>query len=75
MFEIIGILYGLEIEVTLCIIIADVFNHSSQTLHIIRKKSTLYVIAQQVAQQSAEILMARIAEERSAIGKHSNEAA
>ena len=53
--------YILEVEILLCVVVADVFNHLAHTLLFIaleRYESVLYVLAYEVAESAAEVLMA-----------------
>ena len=64
-----------ELEVATGIIVGDVFHHLSKQLAIIWHKPALHVGAQQVAQQTAEILMARITQERTRVSEHTDKTA
>ena len=52
----IGIL--IELEIVACVVVADVLNHAGETLHVVWQKALLHVVAEQVAEQTAEVLMA-----------------
>ena len=67
-------LHGLiELEITAGVIIRNVLDHTSQCLAVIGKQSFLYIVTKEVAEDTTEILMARIAQERAAIGEHTYE--
>jgi alcohol dehydrogenase class IV len=53
----------LELEVVLCVVIADILNHAIEALLVVRKQSLLNVVAEQVTEKTAEILMTWIREE------------
>ena len=52
----IGIL--IELEIVACVVVADVLNHAGETLHVVWQKALLHVVAEQVSEQTAEVLMA-----------------
>lgn len=57
---------SLKIEISLSVVIADIFNHLSYALLLIsleRYQSVLYVLAYKVTECAAEILMPWIREE------------
>lgn len=56
-------LQALKLEIVFRVIVAYILNHAIQAFLIVRKKSFLYVIAKQVTEQTAEILMTRIRQE------------
>ena len=51
----------IELEITACIIIRDDLNHTGQSFVVVGEQSPLNIIAQQIAEQATEILVARIA--------------
>lgn len=60
-----GCMRRLEAEEVFGIVVANVFYHLVYSLHFAgRYFAVLYVGAQEVAQRAAEVLMARIGEER-----------
>ena len=63
-----------ETEVTAGIVVRNVFDHTAQRGIVIGYQSILHIGTYQVAEQAAEVLMARIAEERARVGKHAHEA-
>ena len=65
----------IELEIILCVVVTDVFNHLAQQLAIVGQQSLLNIVAKQVAENATEVLVTRIAEERTAVGKHTYEAA
>ena len=63
-------------EVGLCIAIADVLDHRTDTLLLVAcegDEPLLDIITEEVTERAAEILVARIGEERTRISKHSHE--
>lgn len=66
---------SIEFEVATCVVVGNIFDHTCQRLHIVGQQAFLHIIAEEVTEQSAEILMARIAEEGAGVGEHSHEAA
>ena len=53
--------FRLEIEVSFGIVVRDILHHLVDEVHLaLRKLSVLEVFAEQVAEDSAEILVARI---------------
>ena len=53
--------YALKLEVVLGIVVADVFHHAVEAFFVVGKQSLLHIVAQQIAEQATEILVARIA--------------
>ena len=64
-------MYLIELEITLGVVVGDVLYHTIKYLVVIGKKTLLYVVAEDVAEQTTEILMTRIAQERAGVGEHS----
>ena len=64
----------IEFKVSACVVIGDVLNHASEGLAVVGQLSVLDVVSEQVAEQTAEVLMTRIAQEGAAVGKHPDEA-
>lgn len=56
-------LQALKLEIVFRVIVAYILNHAIQAFLVVRKESFLYVIAKQVTEQTAEILMTRIRQE------------
>ena len=52
-----------ELEIVLCVVVRDILNHTRKALHIVRKQSLFNIVTQEVAKQSSEVLMTRIAQE------------
>ena len=65
----------LEPEIILSVVITDVLNHSVKTFLVVRNKSALHIITDEVTQQTTEILMTWIAQERTRVGEHTNKSA
>ena len=57
------------------IVEADVFDHCAKQFHIGRDLSVFDIGADQVAQDAAEIFVARLGEEAARVGEHADEAA
>jgi hypothetical protein len=53
----------IELKVSLCVVIRDIFYHTAENLHIIWKQTLLYVISEDITENTTEILMTRIAQE------------
>ena len=70
-----GIVRSIELEVATCIVVRNVLDHPGERLHIVGQQSFLHIISEQVAEQPAEILMSRIAQEGARVGEHAHEAA
>ena len=66
--------YLIELEITLFVVVGDVLYHTRKYLVVVGKKTLLYVVAENVAEQTTEILMTRIAQERAGVGEHSYKA-
>ena len=64
----------IELEIATGIVVADVFDHLTQELAVVRQQTLLHIVAQQVAENTTEVFMTRIAQERTAVGKHTNKA-
>lgn len=66
----------LELEVVLCVVIADVFDHLVDAIHFAdRQFAILDIATYEVAQRAAEVFVARVGEERTRVGQHTYEAA
>ena len=63
-----------ETEVTAGIVVRYILDHTAQRGVVIGYQAVLHISTYQVAEQAAEILMTRIAEERARVGKHAHEA-
>ena len=54
----------LELEVLLCVVVADIFNHLAQEVYLAcRQQAVLYIVSDKVTERSAEILVARVRHE------------
>ena len=51
---------SIELEVVAGVVVADVLNHAREALHVVWQQTLLNVVAEQIAEQTAEILMTRI---------------
>ena len=54
------VVFVLEFKIILRVVIADVFNHPVKHFLVVRYETLFHVVALQIAQQAAEILMTRI---------------
>ena len=59
-----------EAEIGFGVVVADVSNHVAEKLLVIREFPVLDVLANDVAEEAAEILVTREGEEGTRIGKH-----
>ncbi len=64
-----------ETEVSAGVVVADVFDHFPDEGEVIGNKPSLHVTAKDIAQQAAEVFVARVGEEGSAVGEHADELA
>ena len=62
-------------EVVYCVIVAYILHHFAHKLHVIRCFTVFNPIAEDVAQNTAEILMSCIRKKASGIGKHAYKSA
>ena len=53
----------IELEVAAGVVVRDVLHHTSKCLHVARQQALLHVVAEQVAEYAAEVLMTRITQE------------
>ena len=66
----------LKLEILLGVVVGDVFDHLSQEVKLAgRQQTRLHIITNKVAERSAEILVARIAQEAARVGEHTHKAA
>ena len=66
----------LEIKEILGVIVANVAHHTFYSFHFFHRKfAILHVVAEQVAKRAAEIFVARIGQEGTAVGEHSHKTA
>ena len=57
-------LYDLiKLEITSGVVVRDVFHHTSKDFHIVGQQALFHIITQEVAKDTTEILMTRIAQE------------
>ena len=67
---------GLKVEITPGVVVADAFDHGADARHLGGgQASAVHVGADHVAEDPAEILVARVADETARIGQHADEAA
>ena len=64
-----------EVKIIKGIAVADILNHLSQPFPIIRQFPVFNVLPEEVAEDPAEILMARVGEKTPGIRQHSDETA
>ena len=65
----------LQVEVTLCVVVADAFHDLLQGLLIAGVLAILDPVADEVAHQAAEQLVAGVAQEATAVGQHADKVA
>ena len=68
-----GKILRLEVEELVGVVVADVFDHLVDTLLLIsgvRDEAVLDVVSYEVAEGTTEVLVTRVGEERTAVGKH-----
>lgn len=64
-YTVLPLLLFLEVEVVLGIVVADVLNHLAEAFHLTCGDfAILHVLAKEVTQGAAEVLMTRVGEER-----------
>ena len=64
----------IELKIVLGVVVGDVLNHAAQQFAVVRQQALLHIITQQIAENATEVLVTRIAEERTAVGEHAHEA-
>ena len=63
-----------ETEISLRVIVADVLHHLLYEGHFLSwQLAVFHVLTDEVAQATAEVLVARVGEERAAVGQHAYE--
>jgi len=62
-----------ELEVSLCVIVRNIGYNLGQSIVICRELAAFYPVTDQVAQDTAEILMSGVGQEASGVGQHSYE--
>ena len=60
-----------ELEISLSVVVGDIGYDLGQSIVICREFTTLYPVTDQVAQDTAEILMSGVGQEASGVGQHS----
>ena len=65
----------IEIKVSTSIVVRDILHHTSQDLLIVGQQALLYVITENVAENTTEILEERVRGERARVGGHATERA
>ena len=66
---------SIELEVVLGIVVRYVLYHAAEHLLIVGQQALFNVVAKDVAEQTAEVLMTRIAQERARVCEHTHETA
>ena len=64
---------ALELEEAVSVVVADILNHLTYTVVLStgeRNQTILDVLTNQVAEGTTEVLVTRIAQERTAVGQH-----
>ena len=62
-----------EFKVAAGVVVRDILDHAREDLHVGRQQTALDIVGEQVAEDATELLVARIREERTAVGKHTYE--
>ena len=57
------------------IVVADVLDHRADQFHIVRQQPVFHFLAEDVAENAAEVFVPRVGQERAAVGQHADEAA
>ena len=66
----------LEVKIVLSIVVADVLYHLVEAFHFAcRDFAIFHILTEEVTEGTAEILMARVREERARVGQHTYETA
>ena len=65
----------IEFEIVSCIVVGDILYHAAEYLIVVGQQALLYIISEDVAEQTTEIFMTWITQERTRIGEHSYETA
>ena len=65
----------IELEISTSVVVRDVFNHLAQQLTIVGQQALLYIVTQHIAENTTEIFVTWIAQELTAVGQHTYEAA
>lgn len=63
-----------ELEVVAGVAVADVFDQLAEQGRLVRQGAAGDVVAEQVAEQAAEVLVTGVAEEAAAVGEHADKA-
>ena len=66
---------SIELEVVLGIVVRYVLYHAAEHLLIVGQQALFNVVAKDVAEQTAEVLMTRITQERARVCEHTHETA
>ena len=64
----------IELEISSCVVVGNVLYHLAQQLAIVGQQPLLHIVAKEVAEDAAEILVTRIAQERARVGQHTHKA-
>ena len=65
----------IELEISSCVVVGNVLYHLAQQFAIVGQQPLLHIVAKEVAEDAAEILVARIAQERARVSQHAYETA
>lgn len=63
-----------ELEVSLRVVVGDILHDLTENVVILGELSVLYPVADEIAEDSAEILMSGVRQEASGVGQHADEA-
>ena len=64
----------LELEVVLSVVVRDVLNHAREVLHVVRYKTLFNVCTEDVTEETTEVLVTWVREERTRVSQHTYEA-
>lgn len=62
----------LKTKIFLCIVIANILDHTANEFHVVRDQTLFYLAAKNIAEQSSKILMSRIREKTPWICEHAD---
>ena len=65
----------IELKISSCVVVGNVLHHLAQQLAIVGQQPLLHIVAKEVAEDAAEVLVARIAQERARVSQHAHETA
>ena len=60
----------LKTEIVLSVAVCDILDNRPDPIEVVRQKSLFHLTAEQIAEDPAEVLVAGVREERTAVGQH-----